>query len=187
MCNYKCSPLCHHCLLPWYFTSTIGCCSPLYTPSLLNRRISIHQTRIRRTKGSWIPNSISMSAANDSMRLANLRLPCWMRICSTADVQDRDSERKLFLKSVEVAGIACSNHVSSWRIAGLKWNIWLVGKTSIRGSHVWTASIQDIPERNPQVLPGIVSFRIHRNCSYIVSNRIFVQTLHQQHRRNFAY
>jgi len=149
VCNYKCSPLCHHCLLPWYFTSTIGCCSPLYTPSLLNRRISIHQTRIRRTKGSWIPNSISMSAANDSMRLANLRLPCWMRICSTADVQDWDSERKLFLKSIEVAGIACSNHVSSWRIA----------------------------ERNPQVLPGIVSFRIHHNYSYIVSNRIFVQTL----------
>jgi len=159
---------------------------PLYIPRLLNRRINIHQTGIRRSKGCWIPNSISMSAANDSMRLANWLLPCWMRICSRADVQDRDSERKLFLKSVEVAGIACSNHVSSWRIAGLKWNIWLVGKTSIRGSHVWTASIQDIPERNPQVLPGVVSFRIHRNCSYIVSNRIFVQTLHQQHRRTLS-
>ena len=50
-------------------------------------------------------------------------------------------------------------------------------------SHADKASELDIPKRNSQVLPRIVSFWIHGNRPYIVSNRIFIQTLHREQLR----
>lgn len=111
----------HHSLRPWDFTPTNRVLTlTFYTcRALLNRTINIHKTK---DQEQWLPFCIFPIPKYADKKGVHQFASFLLSFPDGQVLMSRmlDSQGKLFLKNIKVAGITCGDHVSSWRITGLK-------------------------------------------------------------------